>query len=118
MRLVALIAGHAAGMLRRNHLWEVLGFGGILLVAARTQDLHIGQRRLRGNGVIGMRVFGLRPVAGLAGDMGMFAGGALFGFLVMAQDAFGLAGKRQRLLAIDEQSGGPEMAVLAEGFRH
>ena len=60
----------------------------------------------------------LRPVTGLAGNMGVFAGGAGLGFVVVAEDAGVLAGKGERPLADQIQCRRTIVAVLAESFRN
>ena len=56
-------------------------------------------------GVVG--VFGLGAVAGFAGDMGVRAGGADFGLILVAEDAGVLAGVGDGLGADGVEGAGP-----------
>jgi hypothetical protein len=56
-------------------------------------------------------------MACFAGNVGVFAGRARLGFVVMANDARALTGEHQRILAIHGEGRGTVMAVLAEGLR-
>jgi len=116
MRLVAGIAGHAARVFDGRHLREALGFGGILFMTAPAEVGHLGQFGDDGAGVVG--VFGQRPVAGFAGDVRMFAGGAGRSLLVMAHHAGFLSGVVHGVRADQVQRGWPVMPVLSEVFRN
>ena len=96
VRLVAIVAGHAAGVLRGHNLRKRLGLGGVLLVASSAESGDGGQL-----GDIRRRVSGMpgeRPVTGLAGHVGVPAGGADLAFLFVAQNAGGLPGVGNRML--------------------
>ena len=58
MGLVAGIADHAAGVLDGGHLREVLGFGGVLLMAAAAEVGDFGQFRNVRRGVVRMLASG------------------------------------------------------------
>ena len=55
-------------------------------------------------------------MAGFAGDMGVLAGGAGLGLIIVAKNALILAGVNHGALADFGQSGGAVVAVLAEGL--
>ena len=55
-------------------------------------------------------------MAGFAGDVRVLAGGARFGFVIVAQNALVLAGVSNGEPADFFQRGGAEVAVLAEGL--
>ena len=112
MRLMARAAHHPAGVIGGHHLRETLGFRGVLFMTARTENGHVGQRGFDVDEV--GRVPGLRPMAGFAGDMSVFAGGARLGLLIMAGDALGLPTKADRMLANQAESRRPVVAVCAE----
>ena len=61
-------------------------------------------------------VFGERPVAGLAGDVGVLAAGADLAFVFVAHDAGGLPGVGDGMLADGCQRAGAVVAVLAESL--
>ena len=65
------IANHSAGMLLRIHLREPLRFGGAGFMALRAQHGRVRQSRHDGDRVLCM--LGLRAMASLASDSGMFA---------------------------------------------
>src|ERR1035438_3864667 len=90
VRLMARIAGHAAGVFGGGHLREVGGLGGVLFVAPAAEVGDIGQLGDVGGGVGGM--LGEGTMAGFAGDVGVLAGGAGFGLVIVAHDALVLAG--------------------------
>ena len=97
VRLVARIAEHAAGVLGGDHLREGGRLGGVLFVAAAAEVGDIGQLGDVGGGVAGM--LGEGTVAGFAGDVGVLAGGAGFGLVIVAQNALILAGVSDGALA-------------------
>src|SRR3954463_13550494 len=103
-------------MLSGDDLGERGRPGGVALMTAAAEIGDIGERGLEGAGVVG--VFGLGSVAGFARDMGVAAGGADFGLILMAQDAGILAGVGDRLGANGVEGAGAEVAVLAEVLRN
>jgi len=117
MGLMARIAKHAAGVLRSNDLGESFGFGRVLLVAAAAEIGDVGELGLVGRGVVGVGMRGLRAMAGFAGDMGVPAGGAGLGLIVVAQDTGILARVGDRALTDHVEGAGAVVAVLAESFR-
>ena len=118
MRLVALVAEHAAGVFRGDDLGEAFGLGGVLLMTASAEVGHIGKGGFLRGGIVGFGVGGLGAVAGFAGDMRVAAGGANFGLLVVTEDAGILSGVRDGTRANHVEGGGPVVAILAESFRH
>jgi hypothetical protein len=114
VRLVAVIAGHAAGVPGADHLRKRLGLRRVLFVASDAEGGDGGQLRdIRGR-VFGM--LGQRPVTGLAGHVGVFAAGADLAFIVVAQDAGLLPGVGHGMLADGCQRAGAVVAVLAESL--
>jgi len=113
---MAGVAEHAAGVFGRRDLRKSSGLGRVLLMAACAENGYIRQHGLEAGGIIGM--LRLRPVTGLAGNMGVFAGGAGLGFVIVTEDARVLAGEGERPLADQIQCRGTIVAVLAEGFRN
>ncbi len=116
MRLVARVTEHAAGVFRCYYLRKALRLSGILLVTPCAKGGNVGQHGLD-IGEIG-DVRGLRTMAGLAGNVRMFAGGAGFGFVVVTGHTGGLAGEGDRMIANDSQSLRPEVAITAEVLRN
>src|ERR1017187_6303157 len=114
MRLMALVAGHAAGVLDGDHLRKSLGLRRVLLVAPDAERGHRGQLRNVRARVVG--VFCQWSVTGLAGHVSVFAAGADLAFLVVAQYAGALPGVGHGMLADGSQRARPEMAVLAESL--
>jgi len=112
--LMAVVAGHAAGVRGCYHLRKVLRFGGVLLVAAAAQVSDLGQFRNVRRGVVGM----LRQwaVAGFAGYMGVFAGGSGFAFFVVTKHTGVLPCEGYRMLADQVERARPVMAILSESL--
>src|ERR1039457_5635067 len=109
---MALVAGHAAGVLDGDNLRKRLRLCRVLLVASDAERGHRGQlRNVRARVV---SVLCQRSVAGLAGHVSMFAASADLAFLIVAQYAGALPGVGHGMLADGGQRAGPEMAVLAE----
>ena len=117
MGLMALGTERAAGMLGRDYLGKSLGFGGVLFVAAPAEIGDVGQCWLVGRRVVRVGVGGLRAVARFAGNMSVAAGGARFGFVVVAHHAGILAGEGNGVLADDAERRRVIMPVLAESLR-
>jgi hypothetical protein len=114
VRFVALIAGHAAGVLGGNHLREGTRFGGVLFVAA---DAESGDRRQLGNEggwIVGM--FGEGAVAGFAGDPGVFAFGADLALVLVAKYALLLARVGDGALADEIERAGAIVSILTKVF--
>ena len=116
MRLVAGIAGRAAGVFGGDHLREISGFGRVPLVASPAKIPDIGEFRGDGTRVVGM--FGQRTMAGFAGDVRMFAGGAELSLVVVAHHAGILACVGQRAGADQIEGGRPVMSEFAEVLRY
>ena len=116
VRLVAAVAKHPAGVFGGCNLRKVNRLGCIFLMAAAAEISHVGKGRLVRRWVWGGSVRRLRPMAGFAGDMSMFAGRARFGLIVVAQDARILAGIGDGPLANHLERPGTVMPILAEAF--
>jgi len=114
VRLMARIAEHAAGVLGGDHLRKARGLGRVLFVTPAAEVGDSGQLGDVGGGVAGVLRQG--TVAGFAGDVRVLAGGARFGFVIVAQNALVLAGVSNGEPADFFQRGGAEVAVLAEGL--
>ena len=112
MRLVAGVAEGATGMLGSDHLGEPLGFGRILFMTAPAEAADLGEFGDDGAGVVG--VLGEGAVAAFAGDVGVFAGGACFGLVVVARDAGILAGEGDGPLADGGEGTRTVVAVLSK----
>jgi hypothetical protein len=112
VRLVAGVAGSAAGMFRCDNLRKPLGLGCVLFVADAAEAGDLRELGDDGAGIVGM--LGERAVAAFAGYVGVFAGGAGFGLVVVAQDAGILAGVGDGTLADGGQGAGAVVAVLSE----
>lgn len=112
MRLVAGVASRAAGVFGSDYLREIFGFGRVLLVASPAKIGDIGEFRRDRTRVVGM--FGQRTVAGFAGDVRMFAGGAELRLVVVAHHAGILAGVARGAGADQVEGPRPVMAELAE----
>ena len=112
MRLVARGADQAAGMVGGHHLRKSRGLGGVLFMAARAQNLRVGKRRLYVDEV--GRMPGQWAVAGLARDVGVFAGSAGLGLFVVALNTFRLTGEGHGMLADEIQGSGTIVAILAK----
>src|ERR1035438_4604440 len=111
---MALVAGHAAGVLGGDHLRKCLGLRRVLLVAPDAERGDRGQFRNVRARVVGMLC--QRSVTGLAGNVSVFAAGADLAFLVVAQYAGALPGVGHGMLPDGGQRAGTEMAVLAESL--
>lgn len=109
---MAAIAEHAAGVFGGGHLGEPFGFGRVLFVAAAAEVGDVGQHGFVGGGIVDMLC--LRAVACLAGDVGVFAGGAGFPFVFVAEQAHVLAGEGDGPLADGIERAGAIVAVPAE----
>jgi hypothetical protein len=114
VRLVASVAGHAAGVFSGNDLREGGGFGCILFMAAAAEVGDVGEFGDEGGRVIGM--FGEGAMAGFAGDVGVFAGVVEFGLIVMAHGAGFVAGVGDGAGANEVECAGAIVAILTEGF--
>jgi hypothetical protein len=112
VRLVAGVAGHAAGMLRCGYLREIRRLSGVFLMAACAER---GDFRKSGFdlGNVG-DVCGLSTVARFAGHMSVLTGGTGFSFFLVALEALSLAGERDRVLADEVERAGPVVPVLSK----
>src|ERR1017187_5873747 len=115
MRLVAGLAGEAAGVLVGVDLREALGFGSAGRMAADAEDGGVELGRGDG-GVVG--VFRKRTVAGFAVDVGVLAG--FFGVqdVRMAGLAGLVAGEMDGTSGNLTDCGSTVMAVFAKGLGH
>ena len=117
MRIVRLVttgadgAGHVVG---GGDLGEAFGLGRVLFVTATAEGGGVGQGWLQRGGI--GSVARLRPVAGLAGDVGVASAGAGLGLIVVAGDAGVLAGEGYGPGARCLQRTRAVVAVLAERF--
>jgi len=110
--LMTAITGHAAGVFGGDHLREVFRFGGVLFMAAPAQIGYLGKfGYMRGRIV---RVGRQGAMAGFAGDVGVFAGGAGSGFAIVAHHAGILPGERDGVLADQVERPRTVVAVLSE----
>lgn len=114
MGFVAGVAQHAAGVFGGHHLREGLGFGHVFFVAAGAEGRDVGEFGFERAGVVG--VFGLRAVAGFAGDLGVASGGTHGRLIVVAENASGLSGVGDGVFANGGQGAGAVVAVLSEVF--
>jgi hypothetical protein len=115
--LMAGVAEHAARVFSRMDLWEVLGFRGVLFMAAAAEAGHIGEFGLERGRVIGLGMSGLRTVAGFARYVGVTPGSADFGLIFVTEDAGVLPGIGDGTRADQIEGGGPVVAVFTEAFR-
>jgi hypothetical protein len=113
---MATVTEHAAGVLGGGDLGEAGGLGGVLLVAAAAEIGDVGEDGLDGAGIVGVLSEG--SVTRFAGDMGVAAGGADLGLIVVAEDARILAGEGDWFGADGVEGAGPVVAVFAETLRH
>jgi hypothetical protein len=111
---MALVAGHAAGMLRGNDLGESSWFGGVFFVATPAEVGDVGQLRNVRRGIVGMLRQG--PMTGFARHVSVLAGGARFGFVIMAEDAGVLPGVRDGPLPHQRKGTRAIVAVLSKRF--
>src|ERR1019366_10697894 len=103
---MALVAGHAAGVLDGDHLRKRLGLRRVPFVAPDAERGHRGQLwNVRARVV---SVLCLRSVARLAGHMSVFAAGADLAFLVVAKYASVLPGVGHGMLPDRGQRAGPK----------
>ncbi len=114
MRLVAIVALHAAGVFRRRHLRKPGRLGRVPFVTRHAERGHIG--KLRNDRVI-FGMFGLWTVARLAGDMCVLSLSPHFRLIVVTHDALVLAGIGNRTLADLVERTRTEMTILAEILR-
>jgi hypothetical protein len=112
VRLMTGITGHVAHMFGGHHLRESFWFGGVFFVAAPAESGDIRQVGLDRAWVIGM--LSLWPVAGLAGYVGVTAGGSDLGLFIMAADTSVLAGEGNGTLANHCERARAIVPILAE----
>jgi len=111
---MALVAGHATGMFGGHHLGEGAWLGRVFFVAAPAEVGDVGQLRNVRRGIVGVLCQG--PMTGFARYVSVFAGGACFGFVIMAEYAGVLPGVSDGVLADQRKRTGTIVAVLSEGF--
>ena len=116
VRLMALVADHASGMLGGCHLGKVPRFGCILFVATPAEIRDVRQLGNVRRGVVG--VFRQWAMARFARDVSMLAGCARLRFTIVAENAGVLAGIRDGPLADHSERPRAIVAILPEGFRH
>ena len=109
---MALVAGHAAGMLGGHNLGKSSWLGGVFFVATPAEVGDVGQLRNVGHRVIG--VFRQWAVAGFASDVRVTTGCASFAFVLMTEQAGILAGKGHGVCASGIQRRRPVVAILPE----
>ena len=114
MRLVTILAGHAARVLSRDHLGKALRFRGVLLMAAPAKGGHFGQFRNVGSRVVG--VLRQWAVARFAGDVCVFSRCPGFALILVAKHTGVLPGVGNGPLSNHRQSARPVVAILAEIF--
>jgi hypothetical protein len=114
VRLMALVAGHAAGMLGGHHLGKAWWLGRVFFVAAPAKVGDVGQLRNVRRGIVGVLCQG--PMTGFARYVSVFAGGSRFGFVIMADDAGVLAGVSDGPLPDQRKRTGAIVAVLSKIF--
>lgn len=105
--LVAGVAGRAAGVFGGGHLRKALRFGGVLLMAAAAEVGYIGKFGNLRRRIAGMLRQG--SVAGFASHVGVFAGRAGFGFVVVTNYTGVLPGEGYR--ALPDLCQGPRRVV-------
>jgi hypothetical protein len=116
VRLVAGVTKRARKVIRGSHLRKIAGFGGILLMATDAKSGYIGERRLCSDRVTAVGVRGLRPVARLAGNVGVLTRSPSLSLIGMAKDALRLSGKGHGPCADQVQGGRPVVAVPAKAL--
>jgi hypothetical protein len=94
MRLMTGVAGYASGVIRRDHLREVLRLGSVGLVTTGAYDGCVQLRGLHRTRVI--RMLSLGPVASLTSDHYMLAKSFLIDDVGVAAFAGLVPGKRNR----------------------
>ena len=117
MGLVTGVAQHAAGVPGSGDLGEGFGFRRVLFVAAGAEGGDVRERGLIGLTVhLGVGVFRLGSVAGLAGHVSVSSCGTHFGLVVVAHHAGVLPGVRDGVLANGGERARAVVSVLAEAF--
>lgn len=114
MGLVAVVAGHAAGVFGGRHLGKVLRLGRVPFMTTAAQVSDLGQLRRVRDGVGG--VLRQRTVARFAGYVGVFAGGPGFGFLIVTKHAGVLPGEGYGMLADQVERTGAVVAILPKSL--
>jgi hypothetical protein len=114
MGLVAIVAGHAAGVFGGHDLWEALRLRGVLFMASRAEGGNVRESGFESGRIVG--VFGERAVTGFAGDVGVFAGGADGGFGIVARAADVLSGVLDGLGSGHGEVSGAVVAILSKSF--
>ncbi|MGA2273902.1 MAG: hypothetical protein ABSH00_10130 [Bryobacteraceae bacterium] len=111
---MALVAGHAAGMLGGNNLGEVSWLGRVFFVAKPAEVGDVGQFWHVRRGIV--RVQRQGSMAGFAGYVSVLAGCPRFAFVTMAENAGVLPGVNDGPLPDQGKRAGPIMAVLSKSF--
>jgi len=117
MGLVARVAEHALGMRGGDDLGEGGGFGGVLLMAPAAEVGDVWEFGFGRAGVVCGGVGVLGAVAGFAGNVGVFSGGARGSLGVVTGETRVLAGVGEGLGANGIEGSGGEVAIAAEVFR-
>ena len=112
---MASVASESAGVIGGDDLRECPGLGAVGFVAPGAEDRCVELRRLDRARVVG--VFGLRSVAGFAGDHDVFAEFFLIDNVGVAAFANIVAGVRNRAGRGFRDGRSSVMAVLAERLR-
>jgi hypothetical protein len=112
--LMALIAGHPAGMLDGRHLGEASWLGRVFFVAAPAEVGDVRQLRNVRRGIV--RVLRQRSMTRFARYVSVLAGGTRLGFVVMAKNARVLPGERDGPLPGHGQRTRAIVAVLSESL--
>ena len=116
MGLMARVTEHAGIVIRGSDLREIARLGGVFQVAPDAKRGHIGERGLGGDGVAAIGVFGLRAVAGFAGNMRVFPGGARLRLIGVTKHALRLAGEGHGPRPKQIEGRGAVVPVLAESL--
>ena len=111
---MALVAGHAAGMLGGHHLGKAWWLGRVFFVATPAEVGDVGQLRNVRRGIVGVLRQG--PMTGFARYVSVFAGGACLGFVIMAKNAGVLPGVRDGPLPDQRKGTRAIVAVLSKRF--
>jgi hypothetical protein len=112
--LMALVAGHAAGMLGGNDLGKASWLGRVFFVATPAEVGNVGQLRNVRRGIVGMLRQG--AMTGFARYVSVLAGCARFGLVVMAENASVLPRVSDGPLPDQPKRTGAIVAVLSKSL--
>ena len=112
--LMALVAGHASGMLGGDHLGKVSWLGRVFFVATPAEVGDVGQLRNVCRGIVGVLRQG--PMTGLARYVSVFARCPCFGFVIMAENTGVLPGVCDGVLPDQRKGTRAVVAVLPKSF--